>query len=530
MVQDYRYLNKWTIKNNYLLPLISDVLENIGTKKVFIKMDLRWGYNNMRIKEGDKWKAVFTMPEGLFELTVMFFGLINSPTTFQAMMNELLRDLINTGKVAIFIDDVIVRMETEEGHDDIVAEVIKRLEENDLYMKPEKFKWKVREVGFLGVVIGPEGIKIEKEKVKDVLDWLTPKCIKDVQKFLGLANYYRRFIEGFASVTRPLHDTVKKDKKWEWTERQEKAFRELKEWFTKEPVLAVLDLDKKLRVEVNASDYATGGVLSMEGEDGKWRPVAFLSKSLNETERNYEIHDKEMLAIIRGLETWRHLLEGGQFKFEIWTDHKNLEYFIKAQKLNRRQAHWTLYLSRFDFTLKHVPGTRMGKVDGLSRRPDWKIGVDKDNENQVIIKDNWIRNLQEVVIEGPEVDIIEKIKKAKSRDEDVVRIVEEMKKVGVKELRGEEWKVEGELVIKEGKIYVLKDEELRAEIIWLHHNVLVVGHGGRWKTVELVMRNYWWPGVTRDVGRYVEGCDLWMKNRTEELAGKLKLSEVPEKP
>jgi len=168
--------------------LISDVLENIGTKKVFTKMDLRWGYNNVRIKEGDEWKAAFTTS---FEPTIMFFRLTNSPATFQAMMNELLRDLTNMGKVAVFIDDVIVRTETEEEHDELVAEVIKRLEENDLYVKPEKCKWKVREVEFLGVVIGPEGIKMEKEKVKRVLEWLTPKCVKDIQKFLGLANYYR---------------------------------------------------------------------------------------------------------------------------------------------------------------------------------------------------------------------------------------------------------------------------------------------------------------------------------------------------
>ena len=140
MVQDYRYLNEWMVKNNYPLPLISDVLENIGTKKLFTKIDLRWGYNNVRIKEGDEWKAAFTMLEGLFEPTVMFFGLTNSLATFQAMMNELLRDLINTGKVAVFIDDVIVGTETEEAHDELVAEVIKRLEENDLYMKPEKCK------------------------------------------------------------------------------------------------------------------------------------------------------------------------------------------------------------------------------------------------------------------------------------------------------------------------------------------------------------------------------------------------------
>ena len=227
-------------------------------------MDLRWGYNNVRIKEGDEWKAAFTMPEGLFEPTMMFFGLMNSPATFQAMMNELLRDLINMGKVAVFIDDVIVGMELEEGHNELVAEVVKRLEENDLYVKPEKCKWKVKEVEFLGMVIGPEGIKMEKEKVKGVLEWPTPKCVKDVQKFLGLANYYCLFIEGFAMVARPLHDLVKKDKKWVWTEKEEKTFQELKKRFTKKPVLAAPDINKKMRMEVDALDYVTGGVLSME--------------------------------------------------------------------------------------------------------------------------------------------------------------------------------------------------------------------------------------------------------------------------
>jgi len=193
--------------------------------------------------ERDEWKAAFTTPEGSFKPTVMFFGLMNSPATFQAMMNKLLRDLINTGMVAAFIDNVIVGMEMEEGHNEIVAEIIKRLEENDLYVKLEKCKWKVREVGFLGVVIGLDGIKMEEEKVRGVLDWPIPKYVKDVQKFLELVNYYRRFIESFTSVARPLYDMVKKDQKWDWTERQEEAFRELKEWFTKEPVLAALDLD-----------------------------------------------------------------------------------------------------------------------------------------------------------------------------------------------------------------------------------------------------------------------------------------------
>ena len=151
----------------------------------------------------------------------------------------------------------------------------------------------------------------------------------------------------------------------------------------------------------------------------------------------------------------------------------------------------------------------MGKVDGLSRRLDWKVGIDKDNENQIIIKDNWLHKLEEVIIEGPEVEIIEKIKKARSKDEEVVRIVEEIKKAKVKAIQGEEWRIEGELVLKEGKIYVLKDKELRVEIIRLHYDVPAAGYREKWKIVELVTRNYWWPGVTREVGQYVEGCDLY---------------------
>jgi len=213
MVMDYCNLNDQTVKNNYLLPLITDLIDNMGSKKVFTKMDLRWGFNNMRIKEGDEWKGAFTTHMGSFEPTVMFFGMTNSPATFQVMMNEILRDLINEGKVATFVDYVLVGTETKKGHDEIVEEVLKRLEKNDLYVKPEKCVWKVRKIGFLGVVIGPNGIEMEKEKMDGVLSWLEPKNIKDVRKFLGLANYYRRFIKDFAGIARPMNILTQKDMK-----------------------------------------------------------------------------------------------------------------------------------------------------------------------------------------------------------------------------------------------------------------------------------------------------------------------------
>jgi len=211
MVMDYRNLNDQMIKNNYPLPLITELINNMGSKKVFMKIDLRWGFNNVRIKEEDEWKGVFTMHIGSFKPTVMFFGMTNSLATFQAMMNEILRDLINKGKVAAFVDDVLVGM--EKGHDEIVEEIL-RLEENNLYIKLEKCVWKARKIGFLGVVIGPNGIEMEAEKVDGVLSWPQPKNVKDVRKFLGLANYYRRFIKDFTQVARPMNILMQKDEKW----------------------------------------------------------------------------------------------------------------------------------------------------------------------------------------------------------------------------------------------------------------------------------------------------------------------------
>ena len=206
---------------------------------------------------------------GVFEPMVMFFGSINSPAMFQAIMNDLLRDIIEKEEVTVFIDDVLVVIEIEEGHDEIVEEVLRRMEENDLFVKPEKCVWKVREVGFLGVIIGPDGVRMEKEKVQEVVDWPVPKSVKDVQKFLGLANYYKWFVKDFAKIAKLLHEMTRKETKGNWGEKQQKAFEKLKERFTTELVLVTPDLDREMRVKVDASDFATGGMLLMKCEDEK---------------------------------------------------------------------------------------------------------------------------------------------------------------------------------------------------------------------------------------------------------------------
>ena len=262
MVQNYQYINQQMIKNRYPLPLIADILDGVEKRKVFTKLDLRQKYNNIRIKEGDEWKVAFTTHIRAYKPTVMYFGLTNSPATFQTIINDLFQDLINQGNTATFIDNILIITDTKEGHNKLVKKVLGRLEENNLFIKPEKCKWKVREVEFLEVVIGPKGVEMQKEKVDRVLNWPVPRNIKEVQKFLGLANYYRQFIKNFARIATLLHVLVRKEQKWKWEQKQEEAF-------IIEPVLAIPDIDKEMKVEADASDYAIGEVLLTKCEDRK---------------------------------------------------------------------------------------------------------------------------------------------------------------------------------------------------------------------------------------------------------------------
>jgi len=315
----------------------------------------------------DEWKAAFRTNRGLFEPLVMYFGLTNSPGTFQTMMNEIFHDLILQGVVCVYLDDILIFTNSLEEHRRINRIVLERMRKHKLYLRPDKCEFEKTRIEYLGVIVSHNHVEMDPVKVAGVAEWPTPKTKKEVQSFLGFTNFYRRFIADFSCHARPLFDLTKKDTAFTWTTETQDAFDKLKEAVTSTPVLILPDADQPYRIEANGSGVATGAVLSqLSRADDKWHPVAFLSKSLNEVERNYEIHDTEMLAIIRALEEWRHYLEGARHPVEIWTDHKNLEYFRSAQKLNRRQARWSLYLSRFDFSLHHKPGRHMGKPDAQS--------------------------------------------------------------------------------------------------------------------------------------------------------------------
>ena len=356
MVQDYHYVNKFTVKNNYLLPLISQLVDKLKGCKLFTKMDLCWGYNNVWVKEGDEWKAVFVMHKGAFEPLVMYFGLCNSPTTFQKMMNEIFHNMSDV--CMVYINDLMIftKLNNQEEHDRIVLEVLWQLEANNLFVKPKKCHFRVKEVDFLSMIVSCDRIKMDPLKVSAILKWPDLTNIKQVRAFLGLENFYQWFIKDYAIITWPLMDLTCKDTPFTFGDEERQAFNALKAAFTKAPVQQYPDQDCEFLLEINASEFAVSGVLSVKGDDGDFRPVTYMSHSMTPPEHNYPIHDKEMLAIIKATECWRHYLEATPYTFEIHTDHNNLTYFMRSQNLSKRQAHWQLWMSHFNYSLVYWKG------------------------------------------------------------------------------------------------------------------------------------------------------------------------------
>jgi hypothetical protein len=365
-IQDYRKLNEVTIKDRYPLPLIQDILRRAQGSKIFTKMDLRWGFNNIRIREGDEHKAAFVTLLGLFEPNVMQFGLCNAPSTFQRMVDEVLATERNLGHVKVYIDDILVHTEDLKTNRYWTGRVLTKLEENQLFCRKEKCQFEKTEVEFLGVMLSPGRVGISPRKVTAIKNEEPPKNKKGIRRFLGITNYHRRFIKGYLEIARPLHELTK-DVPFDWSESCNRAFQSLKEALITAPVLALPGDEGKFRLETDASDVATGAFLYQAQKDGPFKPVGYFLKSYNDAEKNYTTYDKEMLAIMRALDEWRSLLIGTREPFEIHTDHRNLTYFWDLQKLTSRQANWMTKLQDYDFVIKHIAGKSNVPADMLSR-------------------------------------------------------------------------------------------------------------------------------------------------------------------
>ena len=361
---------------------------------------------------GDEHKAAFKTRYGLYEPLVMFFGLTNSPATFQTMMNHIFAPVIAKHKllstmIHVYMDDIAIATRTTvHGHTVAVSDVLQLAADHDLYFKPEKCIFHAPCIDYLGVILEKGVTCMDPIKITGIKDWPTPVKVKDVRSFLGFCNFYRAFIRGFTNVAKPLNTLMKRDQEWHWTKEHQEAFDTLKHCVTSEPILAHPELDKQFELEVDASSFATGAVLLQKKDDGKRHPIGYYSSTLNEAECNYDIYDLKLLAIVKALKHWQPLLAESPHKIKVFSDHMNLKYWRDPQKISRRVAREVLELSEYDLEIHHIKGTSNGRADALSRRPDYDQGED-DNKDVTILPDHLFVRAGQVQEVGGEEQIQE---------------------------------------------------------------------------------------------------------------------------
>jgi hypothetical protein len=345
---DYKQLNKMTIKNKYLLPRIDDLFDQLRGATIFFNIDWRFGYYQFQIKDEYIHKKTFRTRYGNYEFVVVPFGLTNAPTTFMLFMNNVLSDFLDIF-VFVFIDDILIYSKNREEHEEYLKLVLQVIREHQLYAKFSKCDFFQKQVHYSGHVICEEGVTVDPEKIKSIMDWPTPKYVSDIRSFMGLEGYYRRFIKGLSKIGFPITSLQKKGVKFIWTSECEERFQHLKYLLTNAPVLKIADPNKDFLVCIDVYKEGLGGVLMQEGQ-----VIFYKSKKLNENEINYVTHDLDLPAIVHTLKMWRNYLLGR--RFVLMLSRSGLRYLFDQPKLHSRQARWMDLLSEFDFEIKHIKG------------------------------------------------------------------------------------------------------------------------------------------------------------------------------
>lgn len=564
MCIDYRALNAITKKDRYPLPLIHETLNNICKAKWFTKLDVIAAFHKIRIREGDEWMTAFRTRFGLFEWLVTPFGMANSPSTFQRYINWVLRKYLDDFASA-YLDDVLIYTNGSlQEHRAHVNKVLDALREAGLQLDIKKCEFEVKSTKYLGLIIEAEkGLRMDPKKIEAISSWEAPTNVKGVRSFLGFANFYRRFIKNFAEVAAPL-TRLTGDVSFRWTQEEQTAFDKLKKIFISEPILAHFDPDRETVVETDSSGWAVGGVLSQYDDEGILRPCAYFSRKNSPHECNYEIHDKEMLAIIRCLEEWDSELRSVE-KFTVFTDHKNLEYFTKPRMLNERQIRWSILLGRYNMILKYRPGKSNERADALSRREqDLPANAEDsrvkhrfqqllkattaqeeeidDSTDAVIsfactpesvqafpsqlqpmepeaLTDLWAQSLQN---DSTYIDARQSVLNGDRRFPPHLEL-----KASITECH-----VDDEMLLYyRNRKWVPASEPLRTRLIHEIHSSPAVGHPGREGTYKILARDYFWPGMSDDIRRFVRNCDICgrVKPWRDGLQGFLKPLPIPER-
>jgi hypothetical protein len=470
MCVDSRAINKITVKYRFPIPRLDDMLDMIAEATIFSKIDLKSGYHQIRIRPGDEWKTAFKTKDGLYEWLVMPFGLSNAPSTFMRVMTQVLRPFM--GKfVVVYFDDILIYSKSKDQHLTHLAQVCTALRKESLYANLKKCSFFTDKVIFLGFVVSSEGVSADPQKIKAIVDWPEPKNIHEVRSFHGLATFYRRFIRGFSTIITPITDCMKQGE-FKWSKAATRAFEEVKRKMTKAPVMRLPDFTKLFEVECDASGVGIGGVLNQEHH-----PIAYFSEKLNDAKLKYSTYDKEFYAVVQALRHWCHYLLPKEFV--IYSDHDALRHLNSQKKLNFRHASWVEYLQRYSFSLKHKAGIENKVADAFSRRVTLLSMMSTNVTGFERLRDEYescpdFGKLHATLSSAPYPTI-------------------------------EDYTIQDGYLFKANKLFIPRTS-VRDFLVWELHAGGLAGHFGRDKTIEEVERQFYWPGLKRDVAKIIGHC------------------------
>ena len=535
---DYRDLNHQTRADAEPLPLPEEILDQLQGSSVFSKMDLLKGFNQIPVASDSRPYMAVSTPDGLYQPTVMPFGVRNAPGAFQREMRRVLRDRLHRG-VEVFIDDIIIHSSNEEEHVELLAWVFQRLRDEHYYAHPEKCEFMMDEVSFLGHVVNSVGIAVQEHKVAAVREWPTPTTKREVRGFLGLTGYYRRFVQNYSKIAEPLTLLTGDSVVWRWAEAQQSAFQQLKDRLSSAALLVYANPTRPYVLQTDASDCAVGAVLSQQQDDGMERPIAYWSHKLNKAEYNYSATEKELLAIVLACEHWAGYLEGSQCPILVRTDHQPLTWLNTRPVVTARLARWVVRLTGYDFKIDYVKGKENVVADALSRRSDMeesarieiaemrskgqgervRLSVVNTHETEVKAIDEGQGEL------SVNIDTLwDRMKAAAMSDGDYQRRLKGRQEDDKWERR------DGLLWSSDGAVWVPNDRELRTLVLQLSHDW--AGHFGISRTLKKVRQHCVWDGMTREVEDYCRSCVTCAihKSSNQRSAGTLTQLPIPAEP
>jgi len=532
---DYRHLNDYTKKDRTPLPIMEELSARVRGATHITNLDLKSGFRLVRMAVGHEMYTAFRTKFGLYEYLVMPFGLCNAPATFQREIDRILRPLLglelviktdvhideDDGVVVVaYIDDILIATTGSlDKHPKRVSRVFQLLMDNHMCVEIDKCVFDVSKTTFLGLIVSGSGLQMDAEKATAIVDW--PRCTlrKEIQQLLGLWSFYRRFIQKCSGLISPITDLLRQHVNFQWGEAQEAAFLKVVILFTsgKTPILKHYDPDRPALLETDASDFAIAGILSQKFADGKIHPVRFVSRKLSPAELNYDVYNKEMLAIVFSLKKNRHYLQGAEHKSTIFSDHQNLTDFKPTVLLNRRQARWAEDLKQYNFQILYRIGSANVKADTLSRCPEFTStegGTTSATQQTLLDKDQWLEvgamdiSNEYETIQIAAIDVDQLLPEAKERIKEKALLDDKYRDLYKQISSGGNidgnFAIVNELLCCKNRVYVA--EGLRQRVMQSEHDSKVAGHFGRERTLELLSRNFYWTTMERDVRKYCSEC------------------------